>query len=152
MGAVASKTVADLRRRRLQTVVLALVLFLGAGAATLALSILVETNEPFDHAFAAANGAHLVIDYDATVSEAQLDATKIMISEPEIEMLPRRGWGLIVDGDLVTDEQRDAAAPAIILDEMRPQGAAVFTIDNGAAGGAGVSCRMRSAQACCRAI
>ena len=65
MGAVASKTVADLRRRRLQTIVLAVVLFLGAGAATLALSILVETNEPFDHAFAAANGAHLVIDYDA---------------------------------------------------------------------------------------
>ena len=65
MGAVASKTVADLRRRRLQTIVLAIVLFLGAGAATLALSILVETNEPFEHAFAAANGAHLVVDYDA---------------------------------------------------------------------------------------
>ena len=76
MGAVASKTVADLRRRRLQTIVLAVVLFLGAGAATLALSILVETNEPFDHAFAAANGAHLVIDYDAAVSDAQLAATK----------------------------------------------------------------------------
>ena len=44
-------------------------------AATLALSILVETNEPFDHAFAAANGAHLVIDYDAAVSDAQLAAT-----------------------------------------------------------------------------
>ena len=76
MGAVATKTVADLRRRRLQTVVLAVVLFLGAGAATLALSILVETNEPFDHAFAGANGAHLVIDYDPAVSEAQLAATK----------------------------------------------------------------------------
>ena len=76
MGAVASKTVADLRRRRLQTIVLAVVLFLGTGAATLALSILVETNEPFDHAFAAANGAHLVIDYDAAVSAAQLAATK----------------------------------------------------------------------------
>jgi putative ABC transport system permease protein len=76
MGAVSSKTVADLRRRRLQTIVLAVVLFLGTSAATLALSILVETNEPFDHAFAAANGAHLVIDYDPAVSEAQLSATK----------------------------------------------------------------------------
>jgi putative ABC transport system permease protein len=75
MGAVATKTFADLRRRRLQTVVLAVVLFLGAGAATLALSILVETNEPFDHAFAAANGPHLVIDYDAAISDAQLAAT-----------------------------------------------------------------------------
>ena len=34
------------------------------GAATLALSILVESQEPFDHAFAAANGAHSSIDYD----------------------------------------------------------------------------------------
>ena len=71
-GRRTSKTVADLRRRRLQTVVLAVVLLLGSAAATLALSILVETNEPFDNAFAAANGAHLVIDYDAAVSDAQL--------------------------------------------------------------------------------
>ena len=76
MGAIASKTGADLRRRRLQTIVLAVVLFLGTGAATLALSILVETNEPFDHAFAAANGAHLVIDYDSAISDAQLAGTK----------------------------------------------------------------------------
>ncbi len=75
MGAVAAKTVADLRRRRLQTVVLATVLFLAAGAATLALSILVETNEPFDTAFATANGAHLVIDYDGATSDAALART-----------------------------------------------------------------------------
>src|SRR6476469_3728613 len=75
MGAVAAKTVADLRRRRLQTVVLATVLFLAAGAATLALSILVETNEPFDTAFANANGAHLVIDYDGATSDAALART-----------------------------------------------------------------------------
>ena len=75
MGAVASKSVADLRRRRLQSTVLAIVLFLGAGGATLALSILVETNEPFDRAFAAANGAHLVVDYDPAVTDAQLAAT-----------------------------------------------------------------------------
>src|SRR6185369_10893691 len=71
--------------------------------------------------------------------QAQLDAAKIMKSELEIEMLRCRGWSLIVDGDLVTDEQRGAAAPAIILDEMRPQGSAVFTIDDGATAGAGVA-------------
>ena len=75
MGAVASKTVADLRRRRLQSTVLAIVLFLGAGGATLALSILVETSEPFDHAFAAANGAHLVVDFAPAATDAQLAAT-----------------------------------------------------------------------------
>ena len=75
MGAVLTKTVADLRRRRLQTAVLAVVLFLAAGAATLAMSVLVATQEPFDHAFAAANGAHLVVDYTASTTDAQLEAT-----------------------------------------------------------------------------
>ena len=60
MGAVRLKTFADLRRRRLQSFGLALVLFLSTATGTLALSILVESHAPFDHAFAAANGAHLV--------------------------------------------------------------------------------------------
>ncbi len=93
MGAVLSKTVADVRRRRLQTVVLAVVLLLGSAAATLALSILVETNEPFDNAFAAANGAHLVIDYDAAVSDAQLggDDRPPAVSRPAPDHGPSRG-------------------------------------------------------------
>jgi putative ABC transport system permease protein len=75
MGAVRAKTLADLRRRRLQTVVIAAVLFLASTAATLALNILVETREPFDQAFAAANGAHLVITYEGDVSHDALAAT-----------------------------------------------------------------------------
>ncbi len=75
MGAVRAKTFADLRRRRLQTAVLAVVLLLASGAATLALGILVSSQEPFDRAFAAANGAHLVVDYRPTVTDAQLAAT-----------------------------------------------------------------------------
>ncbi len=75
MGALTGKTLADLRRRRLQTVVLAVVLFLASGAATLALSVLDESRAPFDHAFANANGAHLVIDYAGAVDDAQLAAT-----------------------------------------------------------------------------
>jgi putative ABC transport system permease protein len=76
MGAVLTKTVADLRRRRLQTAVLAVVLFLAAGAATLALSVLVATQEPFDRAFTSTNGAHLVIDYSASTTDAQLAPTR----------------------------------------------------------------------------
>ena len=63
MGAVRLKTLADLRRRRLQSIGLALVLFLSTATGTLAMSILVESHAPFDHAFEAANGAHLVIHY-----------------------------------------------------------------------------------------
>ncbi len=67
MGAVRAKTFADLRRRRLQTLVIAAVLFLASAAATLALNILVESHAPFDRAFAAANGAHLIVDYDGAI-------------------------------------------------------------------------------------
>jgi putative ABC transport system permease protein len=75
MGAVATKTRADLRRRRLQAFALASVLFLATGAATLALNILVASHEPFERAFAAANGAHLAIAYDPSVTDTQLAAT-----------------------------------------------------------------------------
>ena len=76
MGALTIKTLADLRRRRLQTVTLAVVLFLASGAATLALSVLDVSRAPFDHAFVNTNGAHLVIHYASSVDEAQLTATK----------------------------------------------------------------------------
>lgn len=75
MGAVRMKTLADLRRRRLQTLVLTVVLFLAAGAATLAADILFESNAPFARAFAAANGAHLVIEYDGAIDHDRLAAT-----------------------------------------------------------------------------
>ena len=75
MGVVVTKTVADLRRRRLQSVVLALVLFLACLASTLALSVLVAAHEPFQRAFDAARGAHLVLDYDGSIADASLAAT-----------------------------------------------------------------------------
>ena len=46
---------------------------------------------------------------------------------------------LVVDMDIIADEQRRAAAPAVIFDDMRPQVSAVFAIDDRAAGGAGVA-------------
>ncbi len=75
MGAVRLKTIADLRRRRLQSFGLAFVLLLSTATATLALSILVESHAPFEHAFAAANGAHLIIRYRSGVMADQLAAT-----------------------------------------------------------------------------
>ncbi len=75
MGATATKARADLRRRKLQGGVIGLVLFLATGAATLALSILVESQAPFDRAFTAANGAHLVIEYAGAITPDRLAAT-----------------------------------------------------------------------------
>lgn len=76
MTAVPTKTLADLSRRKLQSIVIALVILLSSGAATLALSLLVESDAPYDHAFAQAHGAHLIITYAANrASPAQLKAT-----------------------------------------------------------------------------
>ena len=61
------KALADLRRRRLQAFVVTTVLLLATGAATVALDVLLEAQAPFDQAFAAANGAHLVVDYDGSL-------------------------------------------------------------------------------------
>jgi energy-coupling factor transporter ATP-binding protein EcfA2 len=72
MGALSRTAAAGLRRRRLQSIVLAAVLLLSSAAGTLALSILVESRAPFDTAFTAANGAHLVIDYAPGTDPAAL--------------------------------------------------------------------------------
>jgi putative ABC transport system permease protein len=66
MNAVLAAALADLHRRELQSFIIALVVLLTSGAATLALSLLVETDAPYDHAFARANGAHLTIVYHAS--------------------------------------------------------------------------------------
>ncbi|HEX6489436.1 MAG TPA: ABC transporter permease [Candidatus Dormibacteraeota bacterium] len=73
MRPVFRKAFADVRRRRLQTGVVLLVSLLSALAASMALTLLVETNAPYDRAFAAANGPHLVVAF--TSSEAQVAAT-----------------------------------------------------------------------------
>jgi len=75
MGAVRLKLFADLRRRRLQSIAIALVLCLSTAAGTLAVEVLVESHAPFDRAFAVAGGAHLVIDYGASVAASRLAAT-----------------------------------------------------------------------------
>jgi len=59
MKAVLRKTLADLRRRRLQSVVVALVVLLASGTATLALTLLFSTSDPYNQAFAQQRGARL---------------------------------------------------------------------------------------------
>jgi len=76
MKAVLTKTMADIGRRKLQSGIIALVILLSSGAATLALSLLVESNAPYDRAFASANGAHLTLTFAADkVNVVQLRAT-----------------------------------------------------------------------------
>lgn len=64
------------RRRRLQTAVIGLVVFLSAATIVIALSQLVATADPFGSAFAGQDGAHLVAAFDsARVPDARLEQT-----------------------------------------------------------------------------
>ena len=76
MRAVLRTSFADLRRRRVQSAVVALVVLLSSLAGAVALNLLVESDAPFDTAFAAASGAHLVLHVDSThVTAARVGAT-----------------------------------------------------------------------------
>ena len=59
--------------RRVQAIVIGLVVLVAAAASTLALGLLVDSNAPFDHAFAAQHGSEVTASAQATT--AQLAAT-----------------------------------------------------------------------------
>ncbi len=66
-------------RRRVQTVVIALVLLISTAAAVLALALIVDSGTPFDHAFAARHGAHATAAIDpARATPAKIAATKAL--------------------------------------------------------------------------
>ena len=76
MRPVLRKTFADVRRHKLQTAIVGFVVFLSCLTSTLAVTLLVETDAPFDRAFEQAQGAHLFVSFDSTiVTEAQARAT-----------------------------------------------------------------------------
>jgi putative ABC transport system permease protein len=76
MNPVLRKTLADIRRRKVQTAVVALVVLLSSLTATLALTLLVESDAPFDRAFNRVQGAHLFVAFDTKqVTETQVRAT-----------------------------------------------------------------------------
>ena len=62
--------------RRVQAIVIGLVVLASTAASTLALGLLVDSNAPFDHAFASQRGAHVTAAVNASrASAAQLAAT-----------------------------------------------------------------------------
>jgi putative ABC transport system permease protein len=64
-------------RRRVQTIVIALVLLVSTGASVLALALVVDSSAPFDHSFAAQRGAHLALIIDpARATPADVAATR----------------------------------------------------------------------------
>ena len=76
-GPVVRAAAGGLTRRRVQTIVIGLVLLVSTGASVLALALLVDSSSPFDHAFAVQHGAHVVATVDpARATAGELAATR----------------------------------------------------------------------------
>lgn len=76
MSAVWRASRAAVRRRRLQTFVIGLVVLCSTTTVLLALGLLDAASSPFDRAYAAQRGAHTVATFDtAKVSPGQLERT-----------------------------------------------------------------------------
>ncbi len=77
LAAVAGAARGGLARRRVQTIVIGLVVLISTSACVLALGLVVDSSSPFDAAFAAQHGAHLITTVDpGKATAAQLRATK----------------------------------------------------------------------------
>ena len=74
MTAVLIKAFRDLRRRRLQAVVVFVTTMLAVGTGTIALTLIAQTTDPYQTAFEAQKGAHLQVAFVGT-SDPQLLAT-----------------------------------------------------------------------------
>jgi putative ABC transport system permease protein len=75
-GAVGRAVRGGLGRRRVQAMVIGLVVLVSTGASVLALGLIVDSSAPFDHAFAAQHGADVTATFDpARVTTAELAAT-----------------------------------------------------------------------------
>jgi putative ABC transport system permease protein len=65
-----------MRRHKVQTIVIAVVLFVATASATLGLALLAATNGPFNHAFSAQRGADVTVSANAArAGDAELTAT-----------------------------------------------------------------------------
>jgi putative ABC transport system permease protein len=84
MRAVWTEIGGNLRGRRLQTIVVVIIVALAAGVGTLALEVAGASSAPYDRAFAQNAGAHLDAQFDGSkVSAAQLSTTA---QRPEVTM------------------------------------------------------------------
>jgi putative ABC transport system permease protein len=61
---------AAVRRRRLQTFIIGVVVFFSTAMIVVALGLVAAASGPFDQAFAARSGAHLVAEYDSSLVSA----------------------------------------------------------------------------------
>jgi putative ABC transport system permease protein len=76
-GSVGRAVRGGIARRRVQVIVISVVLIVSTAASILALALVVDSNGPFDKAFAAQHGADVTATFDSVkATDAQLSATR----------------------------------------------------------------------------
>jgi putative ABC transport system permease protein len=81
MRALISKIAGDLRRRRLQAVVVFLIVALATGVGTLAIELLNESSTPYTRAFEQYQGAHLTVFFQGSLVTPEQLATTAQLPE-----------------------------------------------------------------------
>jgi putative ABC transport system permease protein len=79
MKAVLVKALADIRRRRLQSAVVLVIVLLASLTGTIALTLMSQTRDPYQRAFDAQKGAHLQVFYTGRVNPGLLPSTPRLI-------------------------------------------------------------------------
>src|SRR5947207_1841555 len=79
MRAVIVKSLADLRRRRLQAAVIFVTVLFAMAAGTTALTLTSQTRDPYQIAFDKQRGAHLQVAFNATTDQKLLGNTPALI-------------------------------------------------------------------------
>jgi len=107
MSSVWRQTLAAVRRRKLQSAIVAIVVFLSTITSILALTLLVETDAPYDRAFDQTLGAHLLVTFDsAQVSDAQVRSTGSLM-----QVAASNGPWKIVPGAILINGGRERLVP-----------------------------------------
>lgn len=147
-GAVGRAVRGGLTRKRVQTIVIGLVLLVSTGASVLAVALLVDSHAPFDHAFAAQRGADLVVTFDpAKASNAKLTATKKLtgvtaasgpFATATVELKTGGAGGTEASPPLTLAGRASPAGPVddVVLQSGHwPKAAGQFVLDLGGGGG-----------------
>ncbi|MFI6333707.1 ABC transporter permease [Streptomyces sp. NPDC050535] len=126
MRAVWRAARAAVRRRRLQTLVIALVTLTSTGAMVVALGLVDAASAPFDRAFAEQRGPHVVAAFDpAKVSDAQLaraarrpgvEAAAGPFAQATVDLPEGKSDGYALDGTITVVGRSSPGGPVDRLD------------------------------------
>ena len=130
LGPVSRAAAGGLTRRRVQTIVIGLVLLVSTGACVLALALVADSSTPFDHAFAAQRGAHVI----AVVNPARATAADLAATRRRPEVTAAAGpFGEVTVTPKFTgpDGAQVQMSPMLVAGRASPGGAMLLVRNSG---------------------